>query len=85
MVRSYFAEDEFLEVYVRCSLEECERRDPKGLYRKARNGEIPGFTGISAPYDVPLSPDLVIDTEIMSVEASVISILEALENRSCFN
>ncbi|MCA0755705.1 adenylyl-sulfate kinase [Paenibacillus sp. N4] len=82
MVRSYFADEEFLEIYVRCSLEECERRDPKGLYRRARKGEIAGFTGISAPYDIPRSPDLVIDTEVLNVEQSVASVLEALENRS---
>jgi adenylylsulfate kinase len=52
----------FVEVFCRCPLEECERRDPKGLYRKARAGEIPQFTGISAPYEEPEAPEVVIDT-----------------------
>jgi len=53
----------FIEVYVKCSLEECIRRDPKGLYRKALRGEIKHFTGISDPYEPPENPDLVLDTE----------------------
>ena len=61
---------EFVEVHVDTSLEECERRDPKGLYAKARSGEIPGFTGISAPYEPPERPDLVLSGD-EGVEASV--------------
>lgn len=58
----------YTEIYVRCSLAECERRDVKGLYAKARRGEIAAFTGISDPYEEPEAPDLVIDTEHESVE-----------------
>ena len=60
----------FLEVWVRSPLEECERRDPKGLYRKARAGALKGFTGIDSPYEPPEAADLVIDTEHLDVEAS---------------
>lgn len=60
---------DFFEVYVRASLEICERRDPKGLYAKARRGELNDFTGVSAPYEVPINPDLIVDTEFMSLES----------------
>ena len=61
----------FVEVYVKCSLEECIRRDPKGLYRKALRGEIPYFTGISDPYEEPLNPEIIVDTEKNSVEINI--------------
>ena len=61
----------FFEVYVSTPLEECERRDVKGLYKKARNGEIKDFTGISAPFDTPIDPDVVIDTTNKVVEECV--------------
>lgn len=67
-VRSLVEEGEFIEVFVDCSLEECERRDPKGLYKKARNAEIPNFTGISAPYEAPIKPEFVVDSEKYSIE-----------------
>lgn len=79
MVRQLFEPDDFIEIYVRCSIEECERRDPKGLYKKARNGDIPHFTGISAPYDVPKSPSVIIDTEQWSIEEAVQEIVQHLE------
>jgi adenylylsulfate kinase len=53
---------DFVEVFVTAPLEVCERRDPKGLYKKARAGELPGFTGIDAPYEEPAAPELVVDT-----------------------
>ncbi len=61
----------FIEVFVKCSLEECIKRDPKGLYKKALRGEIPHFTGISDPYEEPVNSELVIDTEHDSVETNV--------------
>lgn len=70
--------DDFLEVYVSTPLEECERRDVKGLYKKARTGEIPNFTGISSPYEAPEKADVVIDTQKMSVEDAVAMIVENL-------
>ncbi|MDM5225422.1 adenylyl-sulfate kinase [Cytobacillus sp. NJ13] len=69
--RKIFLPDEFIEVYVKCSLEECEKRDPKGLYKKARNGEIKQFTGIDQPYEEPKNPDIVLDTNELSLVQSV--------------
>ncbi len=68
----------FIEVFVRCSLEECIRRDPKGLYRRALRGEIEHFTGVSDPYEEPLEPDVVVDTEHEDVEACAARVLERL-------
>src|SRR4030081_2518203 len=68
----------FVEVYVRCSLDELVRRDVKGLYRKALAGELPNFTGVSDPYEPPLRPEVVVDSEQETVEESVEKILEAL-------
>lgn len=69
----------FVEVYVRASVEECARRDVKGLYEKAFNGEIKGFTGVDDPYEPPASPELVIDTEERSPQESARLVLEKLE------
>jgi bifunctional enzyme CysN/CysC len=67
---------DFHEVYVKADLAVCEKRDPKGLYRRARAGEIQDFTGISAPYEAPESPDCVVDTENTGLDACVEQILE---------
>ncbi len=72
--------DSFFEVYVNTPLEVCEQRDPKGLYRKARAGELDNFTGISSPYEPPVNPNAVIDTSNLSVEACVDVILEAMQD-----
>lgn len=66
----------FVEVYVNTSIEECERRDVKGLYKKARSGEIKNMTGISAPYETPVNPDIEIKTEKINVETAVSEILK---------
>jgi adenylylsulfate kinase len=71
----------FVEVYVRASVEECERRDVKGLYERARAGEIEGFTGVSDPYEEPLSPELTIETESESPQASADRLVELVERR----
>jgi adenylylsulfate kinase len=71
----------FLEVYVDCPLDEAERRDPKGLYKKARAGEMKGFTGIDDPYEPPERPELVLRTDRLSVADSVAELLAALERR----
>ncbi|MCG3084277.1 adenylyl-sulfate kinase [Anoxybacillus sp. LAT_35] len=81
LVRNKLAQDEFVEVYVRCPLETCEQRDPKGLYKKARNGEIRDFTGIDSPYEPPLSPDVVVDTDQHSIEQCVQQIISYLKNK----
>ncbi|MBN2310435.1 MAG: adenylyl-sulfate kinase [Candidatus Hydrogenedentes bacterium] len=79
--RAMAGEGCFFEVYVQCDLAVCEERDPKGLYKKARAGVIPEFTGISAPYEEPLNPELVVDTAALSVEESVAHVLAALRER----
>jgi len=70
-VRALMGEGDFIEVFVDASVETCEGRDVKGLYKKARAGEIPEFTGISAPYEAPERPEIVVDTNRQSVEESV--------------
>ncbi|MEK3905367.1 MULTISPECIES: adenylyl-sulfate kinase [unclassified Paenibacillus] len=70
----------FVEIYVKCSFEECARRDVKGLYRKALSGEIPHFTGLTAPYEEPLRPELIVDTEQYNEDQSTGLILAYLKN-----
>jgi adenylylsulfate kinase len=78
-VRAIMREGDFVEVFVDCPVEVCEERDVKGLYKKARAGEIKEFTGISAPYEAPAKPELTILTAGQSVEASAQQIIEHLE------
>ncbi|WP_145386632.1 adenylyl-sulfate kinase [Staphylococcus capitis] len=78
-VRAILEDDEFIEVYAKCSVEECENRDPKGLYKKARSGEIPEFTGISAPYEAPDHPEIILDTEHESIDQSVDRVIQYLK------
>jgi adenylylsulfate kinase len=80
-VRAIMADGDFIEVHVDCPVEVCEQRDVKGLYKKARAGEIKEFTGISAPYEAPEKPELRIDTTGQSVDASAIQIISCLERR----
>jgi adenylylsulfate kinase len=77
-VRKLFEEAEFIEVFVDCPLEECEKRDPKQLYAKARRGEIKDFTGIDSPYEAPERAEITIHSECLSVEESVTTILDYL-------
>lgn len=79
MARTLFSNGEFVEVFVEASLDVCEQRDPKGLYRKARNGEIKNFTGLDSPYEPPAEPDLVLDTVELSVEQAADTIIDFLE------
>lgn len=76
LVRDLFEEDEFIEVYVHCPLEECERRDPKQLYAKARRGEIRDFTGIDSPYEAPIQPEITIRSDLVNV-AEAVEIIKA--------
>ena len=78
MAARIIGEQDFYEVYVSTPLEECERRDVKGLYAKARRGEIRDFTGISAPFEVPEHPALSLDTSQLTVEESVNRILKLI-------
>ena len=75
------AAGDFIEIYCRCSLEVCEARDVKGLYKKARAGGVQNFTGISSPYEEPLSPELTIDTGSVSLEQCVDQVLALLRER----
>ncbi|PFG06269.1 adenylyl-sulfate kinase [Bacillus sp. es.034] len=81
LVRKLVRPEEFLEVFVQCSLEECEKRDPKGLYKKARNQEITQFTGISAPYEEPENPEIILNTEKQSIEECVEALLLELKQK----
>ncbi len=79
--RELHGDGDFLEVFVDADVATCEQRDPKGLYKKARAGEIPEFTGISAPYEAPEKPELVLDTAKLSVEESVAELVGHLEKQ----
>lgn len=81
MVRDLLEEDEFVEVYVKCPISECEKRDPKGLYVKARQGIISDFTGISSPYEEPENPELTVETDLYSVEECVDQVMAYLKSR----
>lgn len=78
MARSLFQSDEFKEIFISTPLKIAEQRDPKGLYKKARSGEIPNFTGINSPYEKPIKPELIIDTSKTSITQSVKKILEII-------
>ena len=78
MAANIIGKDDFLEVYVSTPIEECERRDVKGWYAKARRGEIKNFTGISAPFEAPAHPALTLDTSALSLEESVNKLLELI-------
>ena len=80
-VRALFPQDRFFEIYVKCDLEECIRRDPNGLYKKAIRGEIEKFTGISDPYEEPQNPDLILETENSSIDNCVELIIRLLQEK----
>ncbi|MBW2233862.1 MAG: adenylyl-sulfate kinase [Deltaproteobacteria bacterium] len=80
-VRALMAEGDFVEVWADADVATCEERDPKGLYKKARAGEIPEFTGISAPYEAPERPELVLDTGVQSLQESVEQLVGYLEEK----
>jgi adenylylsulfate kinase len=78
-VRALVPHGEFLEIFCSCPLEVCEERDTKGLYRRARAGEIKDFTGISSPYEIPQNPDLIVDTGALSLQDSVTRVINFLQ------
>ena len=80
-VRELLEDGEFIEIYCQCPIEVCEKRDPKGLYFRAKKGEIPEFTGISSPYEAPENPEIVIHTGEDSVEGCVEQIIAFLQQR----
>ena len=79
--RSLLEDGRFIEVYVNCPVQVCESRDPKGLYKKAKAGEIPQFTGISAPYEPPENPEIEVRTDEMSVSEAAQVVIRYLENQ----
>lgn len=81
MVRAMLGGDEFVEVHVDCSVAACEQRDVKGLYAKARAGEIKDFTGVNAPYEAPLQPEVTLRTDQHTVKQSLQKLVEALRQR----
>jgi adenylylsulfate kinase len=82
LVRNLLEENEFIEVYVKCPVAECEKRDPKGLYEKARKGLIKDFTGIDSPYEEPYQPELVIETDSSSIEECVEQVIQYLQGKN---
>ncbi len=80
-VRELVEEDEFIEVFIDTPLEVCESRDPKGLYKKARKGEIPNFTGISSPYEAPGKPEIHIINDKITIEDVTKQIIDYLQNK----
>ena len=81
LAKSLVKEENYFLVHVNCSVEKCEERDVKGLYKKARAGEIKNFTGIDSPYEIPNKPNLIVDTEKESVSESVDKIFSAISNK----
>lgn len=81
MARQLVEQDEFIEVFVDTPLAVAEARDPKGLYKKARRGELKNFTGVDSPYEVPLEPEIHIDTTVLSAQAAVNRIIELMGER----
>lgn len=75
LLRQIIGKDNFVEIFVNTSLQECEKRDVKGLYKKARAGKIQNFTGISAPYEKPKNPDIIVNTESSSLEESITKVI----------
>lgn len=80
-VRDILEADEFIEVFVSCPIEECEKRDPKGLYKKARSGEIKQFTGIDSPYEEPEKPEIVVSTHLDSIEECAEQVIQYLKEK----
>ena len=77
--------ENFIEVWVKANLEICEERDPKGLYKKARAGEIKNFTGIDSPYESPENPELIIETDKLDIEQSIDTIIDYLKQKNILN
>ena len=85
LVRQLLPQGDFIEIYCKASLETCESRDVKGLYKRARAGEIKNYTGIDSPYEAPDNPELIIDTESESLEKSVAKVIDFLKSKGVIN
>lgn len=81
MARQIVGSDDFMEIYISTPIEECERRDVKGLYARARKGEVKEFTGVSAPFEAPEHPDVSIDTSVLTLEESVKTVVDLVTER----
>jgi adenylylsulfate kinase len=81
LVRRMFEDQEFIEIFLNCPIQVCESRDPKGLYKKARLGEIPDFTGITSPYEIPDHPEIIIETNKTTIERSIEQIFTYLREK----
>ncbi len=80
-VKNLVGAKNYIEIYVNCSVEECERRDVKGLYAKARAGEIENFTGISSPYEIPKKPNIIVNSQTETLEESTVKVLNYLKEK----
>jgi len=85
LVRQLLPQGDFIEIFCKASLETCELRDVKGLYKRARSGEIKNYTGVDSPYEAPDNPELVIDTESESLEESVAKVVNLLKSKEIIN
>ena len=85
LVRQLLPQGDFIEIYCKASLETCESRDVKGLYKRARAGEIKNYTGIDSPYEVPDNPELVVNTDSESLEESVSKVIDFLKSKEIIN
>jgi len=85
LVRQLLPQGDFIEVFCKASLETCESRDVKGLYKRARAGEIKNYTGIDSPYEVPENPELIVDTKVESLEESVAKVIDFLKFKEIIN
>jgi len=84
-VRSMFSNDDFIEIFCDCPIDICEGRDVKGIYKRARAGEVKNFSGIDSPYEVPKHPELIINTNRLTLKESVYKVLEFLDSRGLIN
>jgi adenylylsulfate kinase len=85
LVRQLLPQGDFIEIFCKASLETCESRDVKGLYKRARAGEIKNYTGIDSPYETPHNPELVVNTESESLEESVTKVIDFLKSKEIIN
>ena len=85
LVRQLLPQGDFIEIFCKASLETCESRDVKGLYKRARAGEIKNYTGINSPYEAPDNPELIIDTENESLEESIAKVIDFLKSKEIIN
>ncbi|ETR73120.1 MAG: hypothetical protein OMM_01200 [Candidatus Magnetoglobus multicellularis str. Araruama] len=84
MIKSHLGQENYIEVYCDCPLQTCEKRDVKGMYQKARQGIISDFTGISSPYEIPESPDIVLQTSAQSIDNCVEQLIQLMAQRRIF-